>query len=168
MSEKNPVLLLDTNIWLDLYLEYRPGHEVAKALMDFADDANMTKAYASVSSKDAFYVICGEMKRLAREEKGSLSQADALAAQSVAWGCVRNMIQNAVAVPVGEPQVWLASHYEDPHDDFEDDLVLAALETSKADFFVTNDEVLRGKAPTGAFDAADMLAYLRMRDEAAV
>ena len=64
--------------------------------------------------------------------------------------------------------MWLASHYEDLHGDFEDDLVLAALETSKADFFVTNDEVLRGKAPTGAFDAADMLAYLRMRDEAAV
>lgn len=168
MSEKSPVLLLDTNIWLDLYLEYRPGYEAAKALLDFAEVENMTIAYASVSAKDIFYVICGEMKRLAREEKGGLSQADALAARSVAWGCVRNMIQNAVAVPVGEPQVWLASHYENLHGDFEDDLVLAALETSKADFFVTNDEVLRGKAPTGAFDAADMLAYLRMRDEAAV
>ena len=168
MNEKNLVLLLDTNIWLDLYLEYRPGHGAAKALMDFAEDENMTKAYASVAAKDMFYVICSEMKRLAREEKGGLSQADALAARSVAWGCVRNMIQNAVAVPVGEPQEWLASHYEDLHGDFEDDLVLAALETSKADFFVTNDEVLRGKAPTGAFDAADMLAYLRMRDEAAV
>ena len=168
MIEKNLVLMLVTNIWLDLYLEYRPGHGAAKALMDFAEDENMTKAYASVAAKDMFYVICSEMKRLAREEKGGLSQADALAARSVAWGCVRNMIQNAVAVPVGEPQVWLASHYEDLHGDFEDDLVLAALETSKADFFVTNDEVLRGKAPTGAFDAADMLAYLRMRDEAAV
>ena len=168
MSEKNPMLLLDTNIWLDLYLEYRPGHEAAKALMDFAEAANMTKAYASVSAKDTFYVICSEVKRLVREEKGSLCQADALAARSVAWGCVRNMIQNAVAVPVGEPQVWLASHYESLHGDFEDDLVLAALETSKADFFVTADETLRGKAPAGAFDAADMLAYLRLRGEAAV
>lgn len=53
------------------------GSGMAKALMDFAETANMKSAYASASAKDAFYIICSEVKRLVREEKGGLSQADA-------------------------------------------------------------------------------------------
>lgn len=47
-------------------------------------------------------------------------------------------------------------------------MVLAVLETSKADFLVTNDETLCRKAPKGALSAADMLAYLMAHDEAEV
>ena len=75
------------------------------------------------------------------------------------------MMENAIAVPIGEPQVWLASHFEDLHNDFEDDLVLAALESSKAEFLVTNDDTLRKKAPKGAYDVCDMLIYLRKQYE---
>ena len=53
------------------------GSGMAKALMDFTETANMKSAYASASAKDAFYIICSEVKRLVREEKGGLSQADA-------------------------------------------------------------------------------------------
>lgn len=168
MSENTCKLLLDTNVWLDYYLGDRPQSDAAKNLILYADEENMTLAYAGTSIKDVFYLIQKDFKEQFRRKQDKVTESQALACKAFAWGCVRNMAQIAVAVPVGEPQVWLASHYEDLHGDFEDDLVLAALETSKADFFVTNDEVLRGKAPTGAFDAADMLAYLRMRDEAAV
>lgn len=168
MSESACKLLLDTNVWLDYYLGDRPQSDAAKNLILYADEGGMTLAYAGTSIKDVFYLIQRDFKEQFRRKQDKVTDAQSLACKSFAWDCVRNMAQIAVAVPVGEPQVWLASHYEDLHGDFEDDLVLAALETSKADFFVTGDEVLRRKAPRGAFDAADMLAYLRMRDEAAV
>ena len=93
-----------------------------------------------------------------------MTESQALACNEYAWACVGAMRGIAVASPIGEPQVWLACHYKDIHCDFEDDLVLAALETSKADFLVTNDEALCRKAPKGALSAADMLAYLRAHE----
>lgn len=164
MSDKHPVLVVDTNIWIDCYLVNRPQHHAAQGLIDFAAEKGCTIAYAATAIKDVFYLLEQEFKKMIRAEKGALSESDALACRKIAWGCIRNMADVAVASPVGEPQVWLASHYEDFHSDFEDDLVLAALETSKAEFFVTGDKALREKAPVGAFDAADMLAYLKARE----
>lgn len=168
MSDKAPVILLDTNIWIDCYAANREGHEAAQALIAFADNENCTIAYAATAIKDVFYLLGQELKKMVRADKDVLSDHDALVCQQLTWGCIRNMAELAVAVPIGEPQVWLASHYENVHGDFEDDLVLAAVETSKADFFVTGDEVLRKKSPVATLSAADMLAYLQARDEAGV
>lgn len=169
MNEETPkTLLLDTNIWLDYYIADRPGGDDAIALVSRASVDEITLAYPSLSVKDLFYVLNQEVKKEFREKYGSLTEAQARACREYAWACVDSMRDIAVAVPIGEPQVWLACHYKDLHDDFEDDLVLAALETSKADFLVTNDEALCRKASKGALSAADMLAYLKARDEAGV
>lgn len=166
MTADQPVLLVDTNVWVDGFDGSRPASKDAMALFAYADAHHMTLAYPAASIKDVYYALALAMKRKCREEHGSLTEAQALICNEYAWACVNSMRDIAVAVPVGEPQVWLACHYKDLHGDFEDDLVLAALETSKADFLVTNDETLRKKAPAGAFSAADMLTYLQARDEA--
>lgn len=161
MTKENPVLLLDTNIWMDNYFAHRPESAAARKLIAYANEQNFTLAYAATSSKDLFFLAGSELKRLVREEGDGLTEERARACSDLAWSFLQNMTAIAVAIPVGEPQIWLASHYRDLHDDFEDDLVLAAAEESKADYLVTNDRALFGKAPVPVFTSADMLTYLR-------
>lgn len=163
MSKRPYTLLIDTNIWLDYYLGDRPQSEAAKNLIVYAEEMNLTLAYAATSLKDVFYILHREFKELFRHEARTLSNTQAASCSKAAWECIHHMMEIAIATPIGEPQIWLASHYEDIHGDFEDDLILATLETSKADFLVTEDVTLQKKAPTGAFSAADMLAFLRTR-----
>lgn len=167
MSQENPVLLLDTNIWMDNYFAHRPLCQAARKLITYAVERNFTLAYAATSTKDLFFLARSELKRLARQAAGSLSEESALACSSLAWGFLQNMTEVAVAVPVGEPQIWLATHYRGLHEDYEDDLILAAAESSKADYLVTNDKALFGKASTPTFTSVDMLAYFAMQDPAA-
>ena len=57
--------------------------------------------------------------------------------------------------------VWLACKYRQVHDDFEDDLLIAAAQRAQADYLVTNDERLLKHAPVAALSARDALAALR-------
>lgn len=165
MSKQTYTLLLDTNIWLDYYLGDRPQSDAAKDLIMYAEEKSLTLAYASTSLKDVFYILQREFKESFRHEGRAMNSAQVLSCCKAAWECICHMMEIAVAAPVGEAQIWLASHYEDLHADFEDDLILATLETSKAHFLVTGDETLQKKAPTGAFDATTMLTFLHTREE---
>ncbi len=111
MSENTPSILLDTNIWLDYYIANRKAHHEALALIGYIEDDNLNLLYAATSIKDVFYLVNQEAKHMAREAQGALTESDALACREIAWGCIRNMEELAAAVPVGEPQVWLASHF---------------------------------------------------------
>lgn len=161
MSQDSPVMLLDTNIWIDCYLEQRAGCKAARDLIALADDRNITISYASTSTKDVFYIINDSLRQSARAEKKVLSEADAKGCLAMTWGCLNHMAEIAVAAPIGEPQVWLARHYRDLHEDYEDGLVLAAVETSKADYFITGDKRLTGKCAAPTFTATEMLAFLK-------
>lgn len=163
MTVEHPVLLLDTNIWIDNYLENRKGCVAARELISYAGEKGFTLAYAATTSKDVFFLIKSELKRGIRASKGSISESEALTCSSLAWACLVNLTEIAVSSPIGEAQIWLAQHYRDLHDDYEDDLVLAAVETSKADYFVTNDKRLVGKSGAPSFTCLDMLAYLKMQ-----
>lgn len=157
-------MLLDTNIWVDCYLEQRAGCKAARELIALADERGITISYASTSTKDVFYIINDVLKQSVREDKGSLSEADAKGCLAMTWGCLNHMAEIAVAAPIGEPQVWLARRYRDLHEDYEDDLVLAAVETSKADYFVTGDKRLSGKCAAPTFNAEEMLAFLKAQE----
>ena len=161
MTREFPTLLLDTNIWMDNYFSHRPGSAAARELIAYANEQNYTLAYAATSAKDLFFLAGSELKRIVREEEGQLSESNARVCSEMAWAFLKNMTAIAVAVPVGEPQIWLATHYRDLHADFEDDLILAAAEESKADFLVTGDRALFGKSAVPTFESVDMLAYLR-------
>lgn len=161
MSADCPIMLLDTNIWLDAYIGDRANHNNASMLVDLAATREYTLTYAATSIKDFFYLYCADAKRRFRGRREALTESQARAAAAAAWGCLNNMTTIAVASPIGEPQIWLAEHMRNMHGDFEDNLVLAAVETSKADYFVTNDTSLLGKAACPTFTCTDMLAYLQ-------
>lgn len=161
MTREYPTLLLDTNIWMDNYFSNRPESAAARELIAYANEQNYTLAYATTSAKDLFFLAGSELKRIVRQQEGELSESSARACSEMAWAFLKNMTAIAVAAPVGEPQIWLATHYRDLHEDFEDDLILAAAEESRADFLVTGDRDLFGKSAVPTFMSADMLAYLK-------
>ena len=66
----------------------------------------------------------------------------------------------ATAVGADSSDVWLARKYQRIHADFEDCMVLAAAQRSKADFLVTSDEVLLRHAPVAALSVEDFLALV--------
>lgn len=164
MDERRPLVLLDTNVWIDYYEGGRPGHRAARALVDGALDRNVPLLYSSLSSKDVFYVVGSVIKQDHRTKHGTLTEAQAAAATATAWGCLDNMAEIACAVGCDQSDVWLARKTRRLHADFEDDLVLAAAQRAGADLLVTSDEQLRRHAPVAALSVPDALAYLQTLD----
>ena len=161
MTDRLGTVVLDTNVWVDNYLTNRSGHDAAGELLERLWKEKATIAFCPVSAKDIFFVTAQELKRECRQELGTLSEADALACNEIAWGCVQNMMDNAVAANIGQAEMWLAVKYKRLHNDFEDNLIIAAAQSAEADYFVTNDQALLGKCPVTAFTPQGMVDYLK-------
>ena len=153
-------LLIDTCIWVDSYLGFRPGGTVASALICKAGLLGVDILFSATTAKDVYYLVGKLLKAKACEGGQSLGKGDALAIRSLAWSCVANMGEIGTMVGMDASDMWLAEKYREIHDDFEDDLVLAAMERCGADFLVTNDERLLRDAPVAALSAADALKLL--------
>lgn len=96
-----------------------------------------------------------------RQEKGELAEEDAAAVAEIAWGMVNHLREEAVAVGADQADMWLACKYRSVHEDFEDNLVIAAAQRSGAAYLVTNDERLVKHASVPALGPDDALAALR-------
>ena len=160
---KQPKLLLvDTNIWLDVFDGERPKHVQCSALVAEAVARGIELAFAVSSAKDVYYVMAAASKRRARHADGTLAEGAARAAELFAWACVQNMQEVATPVAVDASDVWLAEKYRGQVHDFEDALIAAATSRCNADALVTNDEHFLRHCPVNAMDAADALAYMRL------
>lgn len=154
-------LLLDTNVWLDYYDAARPHHAESFALCSHAKRNDIPLLYAVHCAKDIFFLLNASLKRDILASKGALSESDALAAREAAWGALEHLRQEAFAVSADESDVWLASKYRGLHDDFEDNLLVAAAQRSHAAYLVTNDEQLVKHSPVPTLSPADALAALK-------
>lgn len=153
-------LLLDSNIWVDMFVEGRPGRRDALRLVNWAAKQEAALLYAASSIKDAYCLIGSREKQKVRDEGREVTRAAADAIDEYAWGCVRLMEELATVVPLDQSDIWIATKYRAIHPDFEDDLVLAAAERAKPDFLVTNDEALIRHAPVAALTAREVLALV--------
>ena len=82
------------------------------------------------------------MKEQARRCDGELKPEAAAVACEVAWGCVRNMLDRAIVIPVGQAEILQAFTYKRIHDDLEDDIVLGAAYRAGIDYIVTHDKLM--------------------------
>lgn len=155
-------LVIDTNVWLDYYLGFRAGHRNAVELLDVANALDVTLLCSVTATKDLFYLIAADFKREYRRcHDGALSPDGAAAATEVAWACLRNLEEIATAVGCDQSDVWMARAQRCLHEDYEDNLVIAAAQRSGADLLVTNDESLVRHSPVAALTCEDALLYLR-------
>ena len=139
MMGQNPIVVVDTNVWLDNYLADRPHAARSREFVLQARKRGVQLAYPVHCLNDIFLLIQAHLKRLAREN-GELSDADALAIREIAWACIENMREFATAVGADEADAWKACKYRRLTNDLEDNFVLAAAERASADFLVTNDQ----------------------------
>ena len=155
-------ILLDTNVLLDEYLPMRPEADVSRELIDAAVHAGHELLYPARAIVDVHYMIAKTYKDQVRQERGTVSQADALCIQKIAWGCIDNLCDRMTAVGLDQSDVWLARKYRSFNSDFEDNFVLAAAERAQADFLVTSNKQLLTKATVAALSPANMLALLNV------
>lgn len=153
-------LLLDTNVLLDEFISTRPSSSISRRLINLALDQGHVLLYPARAIVDVHYVISHTFKQMVREERGSVSEADALAIAEIAWKCIDSLCELATAVGMDDRDVWLARKYRALHGDFEDNFVLAAAERAKVDFLITSDRQLLRKATVAALSPKDMLALL--------
>lgn len=160
MSERQLRLVLDVNVLLDNYLPARPHHKDAKKLVALALERDALLLYPITALPDFFFIAQASVKRAMREERGELTEGDALIARKLAWAFVDNLEQIATAVAADESDRWLASKERVAHPDLEDNLIVAAAQRCDADFLITNDTQLIAHALVACSDVQTMIARL--------
>ena len=161
MSARGPKLLVDTNVWIDVLVEDRPDHKNARALFDFALLNDASLLYAATSMQNVHYLISLTLKRAALSLGRELAESDYKEIADTAWRRIEDMAAIGFAVGCDESDLWLARKQRNAHNDFEDDLVVAAAKRSGADFIVTGDKQFLAHCPVAALDSADMLDHLQ-------
>lgn len=154
-------VLVDTCVWVDMYLGEREGHEDARALADASLEAGALLLYSITTCKDAYYLMESLQKRSRRASGRGLSAGDVAAIKRIAKGGIAHMRSLATAVALDEGDVWVAEKLQSVHPDFEDNFVIAAAMRAKADFIVTTDEQLIAHSPVAALTPKNAIAYLK-------
>ena len=154
-------LVVDTNVWMDYFLGFRPGSDSARTFMETARAARVQLSYPIGILQDVFWFLTSELKRDVRSDKIELTEVDVQAIRRMAWGCIDAMREMAVAVGADEADAWLACKYRGVCWDLEDNMVIAAARRAKADYLVTSDHALITKSPVAAMTPADMTQLLR-------
>lgn len=153
-------ILLDTNTWIDSCIGTRTGSAKSRQLLCACVEKEISVCLAITSLKDIYYQVGAELKRERRATGEALTEAAALAIEEVSWQSVMTIVEQATIVPADTSDVTVARYFHQIHRDFEDDLVLAGVERSGADYLITNDKRLRTHAPVAAITPADMLTLL--------
>lgn len=162
MNMSGKRILIDTCVWVDNYCANHVAGADARQFIQAAFSQDAVLLYAVHATKDVLYVLESEFKRAARREFGSVDARAAQAAKKAAYGCMCNMCDLGEAVGADVSDVWLANKYLRIHQDFEDNLVLAACRRAKVDYLVTNDRDLISHADVVAKTPRQMLDIMSL------
>ena len=164
MSNARPLkpraLLLDTCIWVNAQFGDSAGHKDALDLITAAYDQGVRLGIAPHSLSNVFYITHRHLKRLAAESASGLTEGLALAAKEAAWGVVDNIMEYAEVVGSDVSDAHIAALHKRVHNDFEDNLVMAAARRMDADLIVTDDLAFIRHCPLPAMSAHDALNWL--------
>ena len=155
-------ILVDSNVWIDIYLGYRTNHEASLDFLRTAHRSHATLLYGVTKLETVFYVLANEMKKADQREGREIDARAAGACRAFAWGCIENIREIASAIGADEADVWLASKYRSISDDFEDNMVLSAAERGRADYLVTWDDQLLDAPTVRTASPLQMRALLDM------
>lgn len=153
-------ILLDTNAIVDYLMGREPGCSDCKQLMLMHSNGEHAVYTTPLSLKDAYYLIGMQLKRMERQATGQLSESAAKAANEIAWQCIRVLADSILLLPVGRAESLQAFTYKSIHADFEDNLIVAAAQSTNMDYLVTNDANLARHALIACLSSSDMVALL--------
>ena len=133
-------LLVDTNVWLDYYLQ-EGAFDEAKHLVELAEAGKIDLLYAPTTAKDAFYIL---PRRLARRNTNGISVSFA----SASWACIEHMMQVATASPLSLAECE----------------IIASGETADVDYVVTSDRRMLEAMPEVCLTPARALEMIEILD----
>ena len=158
-------LVLDANVWLDFYLGNRPGHDTARSLIQAAQERGLN-LLVPITVLDTFvYLMRIELKALEQAERGEVSERAGAAIRETAWAALDNLLEIATPLGAGVAEARIAYKYRRLHNDFEDNLIVAAVQKLDGAYLVSNDRSLLQHAPVAALDSHDALALVEANDE---
>lgn len=153
-------LLIDTNVWMDYFLDRSASHDLARSVILEATRREVCLLSAIHSAKDCFFLIQLELKRMERSENGCVSDQAASAIREVAWSCMRAMRQLSTVVAADMADMVEAAVMRDLHPDFEDNLIGAAVLRAGADHVVTSDRALLAHQPVSCITLEQALRLI--------
>ena len=153
-------MLLDTNVWLDFFLDRSNKHDLAGQLVTRAVQNDVTLFTSIQSIKDVHFLIGLELKREQRDATGKLDEAFARAIDEVAWACISSIRKQSIIVPADESDMLEAMLMRDKHTDFEDNLIAAAAMRCNADYLVTSDRQMLGHQVVTTASIEEALAVI--------
>ena len=162
MSAPTKTIMVDTNVWVDLYVPGRPLRDVSLAFFKAVQRDDVELVFTLDIARAVYRVVSHEAKRWVRQDKGSLSDAYAKAIAAHGWDFVESMQEQATAIGSATADLWLASKLRDEHAEIEDNLIVAACMRIEADYLVTNDEKLLRHAPVAAVTPQQMVRLLEV------
>ena len=151
-------LLLDTNVWLDYCLPNRAGHEASFKLIDACLRKGIPLYCAISSLKDVFYLI----ERAIRNALSKEGKKNEGISPEIAWGMLERIRDIAQPVASDASDVWIAAKCRSLHDDFEDNMIIAACMRVSANHLVTDDAKLREDAQVSTLRPDQALALLEL------
>ena len=159
-ASTRPALLIDTNVWLDMEYGKRGGWPTEFLIAARVADARL--GIASHSLKDVYYLLQRRIKLDDQRSGGVDPERSATAARIAAWAVVEHILNTAEVVGSDYMDAYLATKQRRIHDDYEDDLIIAAAMRMKADLLVTSDQILLKHAPIAALSPQDAIHWLEM------
>ena len=153
-------LFLDTNILIQYSLGNEPDCSAYKKFVQYAAAGKVALYTSSHSLKDTYYNVNLALKRQERAEAGLLTETAANAAKEAALGATQLIGTQLHIVSMGRSEHEHAFVFRPIHNDYEDNLQLAAAYAAKANLFVTNDLRLKGHSPVAALSSIEAAALL--------
>lgn len=138
-----PSFLVDSNVWIDAFIDRSARHELANSFLKEARLRDAALFTPVESTKDVFYLVTCELKRMQREETGAATEAFACAASEIAWSCVTAMRRFSTVVGADASDVVEATALRADHDDYEDNLIVAAALRACVTYIVSSDKTLQ-------------------------
>jgi predicted nucleic acid-binding protein len=157
---KPRVLMLDTCIWVNSQIGTNSGHEAARKLIVEARKQGARVGIAPHSLSNVFYIVHRYLRRLDATTGAIPSERSTAAAKEAAWGIVNGIMEYAEVVGSDGSDARLAALHKSVHDDFEDDLVIAAARRMRADLIVSDDLAFVKHCPLPAMTAEDALRWI--------
>lgn len=149
-------LLVDTNVWLDYYLQ-EGAFDEAKRLVELAEAGKIDLLYAPTTAKDVFYIL---PRRLARRNANGIN----VSFVSASWACIEHMMQVAAASPLSLAECEMARMLGKRIPDLEDNLIIASGETADVDYVVTSDRRMLEAMPEVCLTPARALEMIEILD----
>ena len=159
MTQDN-VIVTDADIWMDYLSGRRPGNTAAKRFFEQARRHDIPLVVPPHCLGLVFFLVQKELKDINRQD-GKMTDAEiGPSARAVAWAAVDFILETATVDPSDQMDALFASKNRSAHGDYEDNLVVACAQRTKARLLVTNDEKIIRHSPVATMTAEDAAALL--------